>query len=216
MTPPGICVSKIKCVCKCDTVYAWCGVCVYVWCCVCVMLCVWCRCDAIYVCVCCTVCDVCDVVCVSDGVCVYVMLCGMQDVYVCVVQSICMWYRTYVCVCVCVCDAVYVCLWCSMSDVVCVCNREWVYLLAEGMPREPWLPSPAFILWSLLACPLGFSRASQSPREQHIALRLPCLPEQACHSGSVSSTTEAVTDVLITVLMQKQAFPACHPRGLSL
>lgn len=131
MTPPGICVSKIKCVCKCDTVYAWCGVCVYVWCCVCVMLCVWCRCDAIYVCVCCTVCDVCDVVCVSDGVCVYVMLCGMQDVYVCVVQSICMWYRTYVCVCVCVmqcmcvCDAVWVMLYVCAIESECICwQRE--------------------------------------------------------------------------------------------
>lgn len=136
---------------------------------------VWvCICDAVYVmeCVCdvgvmqytcvwCTVCDVCDVVCVSDGVCVCVMLCGMQDVCVCVVQSICMWCRMYMSVYVC--DAVYVCLWCSVSDVVCVCNREWVCLLAEGIPREPWLPSPAVNTLVPACAPFGIFQNLPAP-----------------------------------------------------
>lgn len=115
-------------------------VCVYVWCCVCVMECVcyvsvmqhMCVCDAVYV--------MCVMPCVSDGVCVCVMLCGMQDVYGCMVQSICMWCRAYMCVCVwcSICVFVMQCEWCC----VYVC-AELVCLLAEGIPREPWLPSPA-------------------------------------------------------------------------
>ena len=97
----------------------------------------WCVCVYVW----CTVCDVCDAVCVSDGVCVCVMLCGMQDVYGCMVQSICMWCRVYMCVCVwcSICVFVMQCEWCCMY----VCAIELVCLLAEGIPREPWLPSPA-------------------------------------------------------------------------
>ena len=151
----------------------WC-VCVCV--CVCVMHCmwrVWCR-----LCVWWSVC-MCDPV--WDAGCVWMY--GAEHLYV--VQNI------YVCVC----DAVYVCLWCSVSDVVCMCVQQRVSVsVGRGNTQRALAPlsSRLFILWSPRACPLGFSGASQRPREQHISLRLPCLPAQACHSGSVSSVTEAV------------------------
>ena len=189
---------------------------------------VWvCICDAVYVMEC--VCDVgvMQYTCVYDAL--YMMcvmcVCLMECVYVwcCVGCRMCVyvWCRVFVCgaeciclcmcvmQCMCVCDAVWVMLCVCAIESECVCwQREY--------PESPGSPLQQLILWSLHVHPLGFSRTSQPPREQHIFLRLPCLPKQACHSGSVSSATEAVNDVLITVLMQKQAFPACHLRGLSL
>lgn len=105
------------------------------------MWCVWCR-----VCVWWSVC-MCDAVWDAGCVC----MCGTEYLYV--VQNMC----------VCVCDAVYVCLWCSVSDVLSVCNREWVYLLAEGMPREPRLPSPAVCTLVPARAPFGIFQGLPAP-----------------------------------------------------
>ena len=92
--------------------------------CICVMHCmwrVWCR-----LCVWWSVC-MCNAV--WDARCVWMY--GAEHLYV--VQSI------YVCVWCSICVFVMQCEWCCMY----VCAIELVCLLAEGIPREPWLPSPA-------------------------------------------------------------------------
>ena len=161
------------------------------WCvcvCVCVMHCmwrVWCR-----LCVWWSVC-MCDPV--WDAGCVWMY--GAEHLYV--VQNI------YVCVCVmqymCVCDAVWVML------CVCVCNRELVCLLAEGIPREPWLPSPAVCLYSGPRV-----RALQDfpgPPSAHVSSTfLSAYPVSQLRLATQvlwALSRKLFSDVLITVLMQK-------------
>lgn len=128
----------------------------------------------------------------------------------------CMWCVWGVCVWngVGVCDATCVCY------VVCACDAVWVYLLREKRDWGLCLPPLSSPISSVPVCLGDFPLPLLAEgRNLTLALAGVCLS-----TYSVSQSRRAISctmshaipklfsAVLINVLMQKKAFPVCHPR----